>query len=302
MPRLVPLPESIAHAPFSLARAAEIGMSRGRLAGRDLIIPFRGVRDLRSSADGSLRRRCRQLAERMPEWQFFSHELALALVGAPTPRWPYNVGLHVSAHRPQREPRVAGVVGHRLQTRDAAHLLLDGLRIEHPIRAWRQTGGIWSHDNLVAAADFIVADGRWGTASDLLEEVNLMGGRFAPALRRAVADVRFGSESPEETKLRLVLARAGLPEPELNWVLRDEGGRLIARLDLAYPRWRVGAEYDGRVHAEDARQFARDADRWAAIKRQAWDHVRILRHHMRGDGHLAVALVREALVRAGWRP
>lgn len=64
----------------------------------------------------------------------------------------------------------------------------------------------------------------------------------------------------------------------------------------------VAVEYDGRVHAEDPRQFARDADRWAAIRDAGWDHVRILSHHLRDGGAPAVVMVRSALIRAGWRP
>jgi hypothetical protein len=129
-----------------------------------------------------------------------------------------------------------------------------------------------------------------------------MGDTRRGILARALDLARIGPRSPRETELRLLLIRAGLPEPLLTWNLFDERGAFVAELDMAYPRWRVCPEYDGRVHAEDARQFARDADRWAAIRRSGWEHVRILNHHMSGDGRTAVALVREALVNAGWRP
>jgi hypothetical protein len=128
-----------------------------------------------------------------------------------------------------------------------------------------------------------------------------MKGPASAQLRKALGLVRVGSESPEESRLRLVLGRAGLPEPELNWVLRDTSGRHVARLDLAFRRWRVGAEYDGRHHELDADQFARDVDREADVRRQGWELVRVLRHHLRGDGRAAVRRVREALERGGWR-
>ena len=96
--------------------------------------------------------------------------------------------------------------------------------------------------------------------------------------------------------------RAGLPEPEVNWVLRDGSGARVAELDLAYPRWRVAPEYDGRVHADNPAQFAKDADRWDLIRALGWDHVRVLNHHLRERGRPAVTKVRDALLRAGWRP
>lgn len=138
------------------------------------------------------------------------------------------------------------------------------------------------------------------SAAELRDEIDAMGdvrGRLSAALR----DVRSGARSPRETRLRLLLQRGGLPEPDINWTLYDPHGRHVAELDLAYRRWRIGVEYDGRVHAEDVRQFAKDADRWDAIRAEGWELVRILNHHMRGDGHVAMAKVRQALERAGWR-
>ena len=160
-------------------------------------------------------------------------------------------------------------------------------------------------DDLIAAAEFLISDrGRHAIASleELATEVDTMGDVRGGILRRALAHVRAGVRSPRETRLRLLLVRAGLPEPEINWALRDDSGSRVVELDLAYPRWSVAPEYDGRVHAEDPRQFAKDADRWDLIRALGWDHVRILNHHLRDGGRPAVGKVRDALIRGGWRP
>lgn len=197
-----------------------------------------------------------------------------------------------------------GIRGHRLQTRDPAVVLTPrGWPVEHPVRAWRQCGTVWRIDDLVAAADYLLTDAEPRIeAQELAAEIARMGDTRKRLLARALGLSRFGPRSAYETRLRLLLIRHGLPEPEISWVLRDANGSFIAELDLAYPAWKVAVEYDGRVHAEDMRQFARDADRWDAIRACDWQHVRILFHHMRGDGTAAVRKVREALVRAGWRP
>jgi hypothetical protein len=177
------------------------------------------------------------------------------------------------------------------------------LPIEHPVRAWRQCATLWRLDDLIAAADFLISGPEgWATIADLAGEVDVMGDTRAQLLRRALADSRVGVRSARETRLRLLLVRAGLPEPHINWTLRDAQGAFVAELDLAYPRYRVCAEYDGRVHAEDARQFAKDADRWDRIRTEGWDLVRVLNHHMQGTGSAAVTKVRDALRRGGWRP
>jgi hypothetical protein len=298
-----PLPPALGSA-FHVTAADEFGVSRARLRRLDLTTPFHGVRTGVDAAPRSLLDRCRAYAPRLAPWQFYSHETALALLDIPTPEWPYEPGLHVSAHRPAREPRTVGVVGHRLQARTpATRSSPHGLPTEHPARAWRQCGTLWALDDLVAAADALLS-GRSPlvTADELDAEIATMGDVRRGILRRALSSARTGVRSPRETRLRLALVRAGLPEPDAAWNLYDTRGTFVAELDLAYPRWMVAPEYDGRVHAEDERQFARDADRWTAIREQGWDHVRILNHHMRDGAAPAVTLVRNALLRAGWRP
>ena len=71
---------------------------------------------------------------------------------------------------------------------------------------------------------------------------------------------------------------------------------------MAYRRYRVGVEHDGRTHAFDETQFARDSDRWDAITSLGWRVVRILSHHLHPDPGVAVRRVADALVDAGWRP
>jgi hypothetical protein len=305
MPRRSPLPSELPTR-FSVSQAVALGVSPSRLTRRDIRRPFHGVRALVGGSNATLLEACLDYAPRLAPWQFFSHETVFGLIGAPTPEWPYRPAVHVSAHRPAREPRTSGVVGHRLQQREAATLLLpNGLPIEHPVRAWRQVGTLWSRDDLVASAEFLISDrGRSPITSveDLVAEVEAMGDVRGGLLRGALVHVRGRVRSPRETRLRLLLVRAGLPEPEINWTLRDHRGIAVAEADLAYPQWRVATEYDGRVHADDARQFAMDADRWDLIRSLGWDHIRILNHHMRDGGRPAVAKVRDALIRAGWRP
>lgn len=242
MPHPAPLPPDLPPR-FSVAEAVAQGISRGRLTRDDLRRPFYGVRASGARPDAPpLLAGCLEYAPRLKPWQFFSHETALARVNVPMPEWPYEPAIHVAAHRPAREPRVAGVHGHRLQLREPATLLDEfGLPFEHPVRAWRQAGTLWRLDDLIAAADFLVTgDAPLASYSDLRAEVDAMGDTTSGILRRALALVRRGVRSPRETRLRLCIVRGGLPEPQINWVLRDARGGQVAELDLAYPAWRVG--------------------------------------------------------------
>lgn len=57
-----------------------------------------------------------------------------------------------------------------------------------------------------------------------------------------------GSESPMESRLRMVLVIGGLPRPEVQIEVYDVGGLLVGRLDLGYRAACVGVEFDGRRH------------------------------------------------------
>lgn len=320
MSHRTPLPLNLRTDPFAVATARRLGVSASRLRAADLLAPTRGVRvppaalttrapltDATPAARMEELKRVllddiRGIAPALTEHQFFSHETGLALLGTPLPFTSApRRGVHVSVRRPHPQPRRRGVIGHRLQQREPARWAVQGLPVEHPARMWRQAVAHWSVDDLIVAGDFLVHPrNSLLTIDDLWEEV-LAGGDVRGRLVRALQEIRVGSESPEETRLRLLLTRAGLPEPDLNVELRDSTGAFIARLDLAYRKYRVAPEYDGRQHASDE-QFAKDADRWDAIRRQNWDHVRILSHHVRPDPRIAVDKVARALVAAGWHP
>ncbi|OAH50843.1 DUF559 domain-containing protein [Microbacterium oleivorans] len=302
MRRPRPLPDHLSDRAFSVRDARDAGESAGRLDAGDLAIPYPGVRVPVGRDLDSIESRARQFAERMRPWQFFSHSTALALHGVPLPSDRASQRLHVAAHRPDREPRVSGVVGHRLGPGASDVRTVGGLRVESPASAWRHVASWWTHEDLVVAGDFLVGRSGLLTLDDLAAEVARRPGRGQNVLTAALADVRVGAESPTETRLRLVLCAAGLPEPSLNLVLRASDGRFVARLDMAYESWRVAVEYDGRQHAEDRAQFERDADRWHDIRAQGWHLVRILRHHLRGDGQPAIRMVAAALRETGWAP
>jgi hypothetical protein len=284
---------------YRSARAAGIG--RGVLQGSRFIAPFHGVRaeppEPHAEID-ELLQLCHWYLPRLREGQFFSHSTALALYGAPVPSQDART-VHVSVHRPSSPPRTRGVRGHRLQQRDPDIRLLGELPLDAPARAWVQASRGWTVDDLVVAGDHLVRrDHALTTVHTLRTEALRMRG---DVLGEPLSLIREGSESARETQLRLVLVRAGLPEPELNAPLRDAQGRTIARLDEAFPAYRVAVEYDGRQHAFSVAQFRRDADRWDAIRDAGWHLVRILDHHLSPDPEIAVAKVRAALIARGWK-
>ena len=320
MNRAHPLPTELQNRPFAVAEATRLGVSASRLRATDLVAPTRGVRAVRAAVPPlpehetasermerlrkDLLRRIEEVAPALTRRQFVSHESGLALLDTPLPYTEADKRLlHVSTRRPAAKPRRDGVVGHRLQQRTPSRWTVRGIPIENPARLWRQIGGLWKLDEVIASGDFLVLPRRrLATIEELRQEVEIAGDVTSGVLTRALEEIRVGSETAEETHLRLLLTRHGLPWPELNIDLRAPDGRFVARLDIAYPRYHVAVEHDGRTHAFDEKQFARDADRWDDIRSQGWRHVCILSHHLRPDERVAVAKVTEALIENGWRP
>lgn len=321
MVRRPELPDALRDGPFSVTTARATGVTKSRLRAKDLAVPTRGARahvappglvhadhvetatERMERIDREMRARAREFAAVLTPEQFFSHETGLGIAGVPLPfTRAHSRAIHVSARHPAPQPRRRGTVGHRLQRRPPSLWTVDGLPIEHPARMWRQAAEQWDLDDLIVAADHLILPRRrLMTMDDLRQELADGGPRRRELLVRALSETRPGAETSEETRLRLMLVRSGLPEPVLNLELRHDG-RFIARLDLAYPRYRVSVEHDGRVHAENSVQFAKDADRWDAIRAASWSHVRILSHHMRPDPQVAIDKAARALFDAGWRP
>lgn len=93
-------------------------------------------------------------------------------------------------------------------------------------------------------------------------------GPGAARARRAARFVRSRVDSPMETRLRLLIVLAGLPEPEVNVLVGD--GLQFRKYDLSYRRSKTIVEYDGRQHAERIEQWESDLERREGIDDDEW--------------------------------
>ena len=108
------------------------------------------------------------------------------------------------------------------------------------------------------------------TAEDLAREVAARPGMRGIRTARTMLElVEPLSESIPESLLRLGLVELGLPRPTAQLTLLDEAGLFIARLDLGWREARVGLEYDGAHHREDA-THSRDLLRHNRIRAAGW--------------------------------
>ena len=150
---------------------------------------------------------------------------------------------------------------------------------------------------LVVAGDWLIRIGKaeYAEVHDALADTV---GAHSRVARRAAELVRKGSESPRESRLRLLLVLAGLPEPECNVEIWDEFG-FLARVDLYLREWRVAGEYEGDHHRTDPETYAKDLKRHEKLAAFGVLSVRVAKEHLRRPRDV-VQRVYEALLSRGY--
>jgi Protein of unknown function (DUF559) len=96
------------------------------------------------------------------------------------------------------------------------------------------------------------------------------------------------AESPPESWLRLLVADADYPLPGAQHEVRDLDGRVVYRLDLAWPDLRIALEYDG-YEAHEHRE-GHDAERDARLRARGWIVIRARAEDMREPARLLAEL------------
>jgi hypothetical protein len=125
------------------------------------------------------------------------------------------------------------------------------------------------------------------------------GARGIVQLRQAVSLSDPGSESPQETRTRLVLTDAGLRPQRTQIEVFDNFGEFVARLDMGWDDWLVGVQYDGEQHWTDPRRRARDIEQDAELQALDWRIIRVNADLLRYRPATIVARTRAALCAAG---
>ena len=272
VPRPRELPPALRDRAFDVAGAVGRGILADRLRRKDLAAPFHGVRRPAEHAGGYSD--CIAYATRMPANHVFSHVTAARLLDIPLPaRLSHDTRVHVTAID-GRAPRGMRVAGYATRRETLVERVSDDLRVTSALRTWTDLASQLSVDELVEAGDRLIGRPRSLTTHTAMSEAmsGSAGLRGYRTLVRAFELVRPGSRSPRETRARLALVRAGLPEPELNAeiVLR----RRTVHGDLVYRPWRVLIEYEGDQHRTDPWQWAHDLERYNDLAEAGWLVIR----------------------------
>lgn len=302
MPRK-PLPDGLQTGSFTSATASELGVGRKRLRQPDVFIPSRGIRvPLYGAAEPSANLRAYTALDGS---SVVTHQSAARVWDGALPAWMQgDWRIHVTRGRDDGKPRRRNVVGHRLTFLPGEVVMHDGVRITSPARTWLDLAAFLQVDELIALGDSLVVSHDQDfpyprTATATIEELRRMiaahpGMRGMKTARLAMAEIRVGADSAQETKMRLILARTRLGEPLLNHVIRNEWGQAAVWPDAAYPEQRIALQYDGGHHG-DPRQYLRDIRRQATTERLGWREIRVSKEDLEGDKPFLVEKVRAAL-------
>ncbi len=191
----------------------------------------------------------------------------------------------IAADRPHivvphgRKLRLVGAVVHRTRTLKPGNIVRRGLfRVTSPTRTLIDLAGVLNFDQLEDVLDDALRR-RLVNLRGLIGNLGASGRRGMEGcggLRRLL-DARLGTRepgSPLETRFRRRLVHAGLPMPVPQYEVRDESGRLIARVDFAYPDARLALEVDGYAYHSGRKRWEADLARQNRLIAAGW---RVLR-------------------------
>jgi hypothetical protein len=240
-----------------------------------------------------------------PPDAFASHQTAAALRGLPIPTCDRA---HVTVMKQEQRVQRYGVACH-VACCETHVELVGGVRVSSPLDLFIELAGVLSLVDLVVVGDAMVR-AKLFTMRELQKFCAGTRRWHSRRARRGAAYVREGVDSPMETRLRMLLVLAGLPEPTVNHKIVDANGWVLRRLDLSYPAAKLAVEYDGLQHVTDAGQRSIDIERREQLDQDEWRlivviHTGIFREPEQTINRVARALrqrgVRVGPLRDDWR-
>ncbi|MGO9508990.1 MAG: DUF559 domain-containing protein [Mycobacterium sp.] len=190
---------------------------------------------------------------------------------------------------------VDGIVVHRDKLLDREVCVIQGMSVTTPARTAFDLGRQPGLTTAVIRLDAL-ANATNLTPSDIKRVAEYHGGsRGLIQLRQVLGLMDGGSESPPETRTRLLLVRSGLPRPETQIVVLNRFGYPFARIDMGYREQKVGVEYDGAQHWTDPARRTADIDRYAELAELGWVIIRVSSDLLNYRPEVVVARVRAAL-------
>ena len=229
-----------------------------------------------------------------------SHVSAALVHGLPVDRRRLTL-VHVTA--PTRRGRRAGVHSHGARLSRTDVQVIDDLAVTAPTRTVLDCALSLPLFEAVSIVDSAL-NGELATIGQLWRDLTRLGHRHGLGrARRALALSDAKCESPGETRVRILLGRAGF-ELESQVVIRDEFGGFVARVDFRLVGSSVVIEFDGRgkysLNGDAHVALWNEKRRQDALHALGYEVVRIIWEDLQRPAGL-VAKVKAAMARADRR-
>jgi very-short-patch-repair endonuclease len=167
----------------------------------------------------------------------------------------------------RRAGTVQGVRVTRRRLPDEDVVRRDGVLVTSPLRTALDLARIEPADEAVVCLDQFLHS-RLVTLAELRAAAAATTGPGCRRIRRAAERADGLAQSPQETRLRLLLHRSALPRPAAQFQVRDARG-FVAKVDFGWPEHKIALEYDGVWHGE-AQQVGKDRRRLNRLTEAGW--------------------------------
>ncbi len=259
MPRTPFIPAQLTAGPFTLADAREAGLDRWHLRGSSW----------------------HRVAPRTYLWSGLTQTPALSLTAAHlrlppaaafsgrTAAWLHGIDVEPCDPIEVTVPKAAGVAARsglalsRAALPDSEVVMVRGWRTTSIVRTLRDLCSRLSVTEAVVVLDMAL--------HARIADLTALKTGATSKLRRVLSFAESATESPMESRLRMLLCLGGLPRPQAQVPLTDRRGRFLGRPDLYYPDHGLALEYDGGIHRDRLVQDNRRQNRLVS------DGIRLLR-------------------------
>lgn len=279
--------------PFTRADALVAGLSDSALRGRGFVTLLRGVY-VSAEVRIGVRERAAAALLAIGESACVTGLTAAHVLDLPAPAPPEAVEVAVPTAAERR--RRTGV---HVRVAPGPTVRHRGVRLRHPAALFVELAGRLPLVDLVVLGDAMVRRGMVACAelrraAATLPDPSGLAGRAAGLVRERV-------DSPMESRLRMLLVLAGLPEPTVDHRIRRADGTVRYRFDLSYPDRCIAIEYDGQQHRADLDQWDSDVLRHDWFTAHDWLRVDVVARGIFQRPGETVDRVARVLAQRGWR-